>query len=503
MNKKIKVLTWSDGPTVTTGFARVTREVLKSIYSTGKYEITSIGINYHGITPEKPDEQSSQSDIDIYDAYSNYCLVPAGIGKDGDPFGRNLLLDTLEKNDFDILWILQDSFNVVPLVNSIIKLKKQKKFKVIFYFPIDTYAIHDYFLESTKIADAIVVYNDWSNNLVRKMRGKEVGDRLHTIYHAYDPKDFFAIPEKEKKAIRKSFFDGKIDDKDILIMRSDSNQQRKDWFRTLRIVANVAKENPKVKFYANTTINNPDFPIFEMATRAGLTAGINFFYQSQFTKVNNLSQKALNELYNIADIGITTTKGEGCGLFHYEMMAIGKPVLVADNSSHTEAVDASAAIPIYCGRQEDESYDEEFLDILPNDLGVMRPLCSIEDGTEQLKKLIANEDNIIETTTKKALEFMKDKTWKNVGEEWIKLFDQISSKPQPFIFGETDGPKTVKDLVIEKSDNLMKEYSKMIQTSINDARKKWIEKYHFEPPKISYIGKEDESPQKKNNIVIP
>lgn len=509
MDKKIKVLAWSDGPTTTTGFGRVAREVLKSVYSTGKYDITSIGINYFGMTPNRPDKNSSQSDIDIYDAYANYNLIPAKIGSDGDPFGRSLLLEALEKNDFDVLWILQDTFNVVPMVAEINRIKKIKKFKVILYFPIDTHAIHNYFLEATKIADAIVVYNEWSKKLLKDMRGKEISERISAIYHAYDPKDFYTISEKEKDAARKEFFDGKVDKGDILIIRSDSNQQRKDWFRTIRIVANVAKENPRVKFYANTTVNNPDYPIFDMAKRAGLEPGKNFFYLSQFTKVNNLSQKALNDLYNISDIGITTTKGEGCGLFHYEMMALGKPILVADNSSHTEAVDACAAIPIYCGRnRENETYDEEYLDILPNDLGVMRPSCSISDGTDALREIVDKlKDENRTPYERNALKFMKDKTWEKVGEEWIRLFDKVSSKPHPFIFGElpvssNSSIKTVREVVSNKAEDLMKEYTEMLQSGIEDVRKKWMDKYGFEPPKISYIGKEDESP-KKNNLIIP
>ena len=74
MAKKLKLLTWSDGPTSNTGFGRASREILKALYNTGKYDITSISINYFGLTPELP-PHPTQSDKDISDAYHNYYLI--------------------------------------------------------------------------------------------------------------------------------------------------------------------------------------------------------------------------------------------------------------------------------------------------------------------------------------------------------------------------------------------------------------------------------------------
>lgn len=491
MANKLKVLAYSDGPTTTTGFGRVAREVLKSVHSTGKYDITSIGINYFGITPEKPSEDSSSSDKDIYNAYVNYQLIPASAGKGTDPYGRRLFLEALEKSDFDIVWILQDLFNLTDITPSIIELKKKKKFKVILYFPIDTQYVHDYFLDATKMADAVVVYNKWTNKLLTSMRGDELKDRLCTIYHGYNPEDFFPLNSKEMEAERKRIFGNKVTMDDILIVRSDSNQQRKDWFKTLQIVGGVAKSNKRVKFYANTTVNNYDFPLFDLAKRVGLTPGENFIYQSEFTKTNNLTQKDLNVLYNVADLGISTSRGEGCGLFHYEMMAIGKNILISHNSAHEEAIEAEAAIPLYCGKistDPTQEFDSDYLDVLPNDLGMQRPVCSVRSGIESLKSF-CNDFDRNSSLNMKGFAFMKKLTWGKVGLQWIDLFDKVAKQKEPYIHEE------------KVSHSILQEYVARVQNSMDDLNRKWKQEFGIEPPSLNFTGEENE--KKKNNIIIP
>ena len=45
---KRKVLVWADSPTVATGFAQVSRNVLKELYKTGEYKFDMVGINFYG-----------------------------------------------------------------------------------------------------------------------------------------------------------------------------------------------------------------------------------------------------------------------------------------------------------------------------------------------------------------------------------------------------------------------------------------------------------------------
>jgi glycosyltransferase involved in cell wall biosynthesis len=492
--EKIKMLTWSDGPTTSTGFGRVAREVLKALYATGLYDITSMGINFLGTTPPKL-ENPSQSDIDITNAFTNYELIPAKIGKDGDPLGRNLFLEALEKNDWDVVWILQDTFLVAPMTNDIIRIKKQKGFKIVYYFPIDSEDVNPKFLESTRIADVAVVYNDWSKELVETILGEEISGRLYTIYHGSSAQDFFIIDEEKRKEIRKEIFGDTVKEDDILIIRSDSNQQRKDWVKTLQIVGRIAQKNKKVKFYANTDVKSNDFPLVNLARKYGFKPGENFLYNSVFTRGRNLEQSVLNQLYNIADIGISTTRGEGCGLFHYEMMSIGKPLLIADNTAHTEAVNAKAAVGILSGRKLNEKGNQipndDLIDLLPNDLGVLRQVCDVDDGETKLQLMIDNLEQAKQTYGENARDFMADKTWAIIGQKWVELFEKVLKKEDSYIWTPILSSQDASSFYQQ-----MQVFSEMVKISIENARTEFTKRFGVEAPQINYLGNSNEQQKK-------
>ena len=58
---------------------------------------------------------------------------------------------------------------------------------------------------------------------------------------------------------------------------------------------------------------------------------------------NVLSDEAINQLYNAADIGINTSDGEGFGLCQLEHMYVGAPQIVTDVGSYRTFLDDSTA----------------------------------------------------------------------------------------------------------------------------------------------------------------
>ncbi len=95
-----KILCYMDSPTVATGFGTVARNVLENLYKTGKYEIDVYGINYHG----QPHNFS-------------YNIWPAADHQSGDPYGRKKFCHFAVQHDFDILFLIQDTFIVDFLPN--------------------------------------------------------------------------------------------------------------------------------------------------------------------------------------------------------------------------------------------------------------------------------------------------------------------------------------------------------------------------------------------------
>jgi len=102
MEKKTKILMYADAPTCATGFGTVTRNIAEALHKTGKYDIDIFGINYWG------DPFSSKE--------MPYRIWPAGTNAQRDPYGRQKFAQMALQMDFDILFLLQDTFilNFIP-----------------------------------------------------------------------------------------------------------------------------------------------------------------------------------------------------------------------------------------------------------------------------------------------------------------------------------------------------------------------------------------------------
>jgi len=127
---KIKVLLWSDAPIAHTGFGIVCKNIWEPLYQTGKYEINQIAINYHGAFFNTKD--------------CPWQLVPAKLGNPQDPYGTQMFLDSVYKNDYDLIWIINDSFIVAKATEGLKEIfakrrgSNKKIPKVIYYYPVDS-----------------------------------------------------------------------------------------------------------------------------------------------------------------------------------------------------------------------------------------------------------------------------------------------------------------------------------------------------------------------------
>ena len=115
MQKKIKVLAYCDSPTCATGFGTVARNIFEALFKTGRYDIDILGINYWGDPHPLP-----------------YRIWPTGINGHKDPYGRKKVAGMMPQMEYDILFLLQDSFILDFMPQVLPHLKGQgKKFKSI------------------------------------------------------------------------------------------------------------------------------------------------------------------------------------------------------------------------------------------------------------------------------------------------------------------------------------------------------------------------------------
>jgi hypothetical protein len=122
---------------------------------------------------------------------------------------------------------------------------------------------------------------------------------------------------------------------------------------------------------------------------------------------NLLSDEAVNQLYNTADIGINTSDGEGYGLCQLEHMYTGAPQLVTDVGSYRAFLNSEIAefIP-----SNGRSY---FAGGMPH--GFWCPTFSMEsiaDGMESILKQLPEK--------RKSVSSYQFKSWATVCDSWLE-----------------------------------------------------------------------------------
>src|SRR5581483_1135509 len=364
-DKKIRILALCDSPTAATGFAQVSRNILTGLVKTGKYDVDVIGINYYG---------------DYYDRvthpYNIYPAMPQGYA---DMYGRGRLLNAINgseakfglKQGWDIVFTIQDPFVIeglgvdYPFAEQLKVAKELWKrsvppeywFTWIGYFPVDAQVKENWVTRSIALADFPVAYCEWGRNQILKfdkdpfqttfnLALQEAGQkkrailntpslttRMSVIHHGVDVNVFKPISEEEKKEFRKTFFNGEVSEHTYLVVNVSRNQPRKDISRTMAAFAAFKKKVPDSHLYLHCKVQDAGGSIHEMARNFDLVPGKDYTVPMDFNAGIGYPVDYVNKIYNIADLCVTTTLGEGWGFITTEAMATKTPIAAPNITS--------------------------------------------------------------------------------------------------------------------------------------------------------------------------
>ena len=460
--KKIKVLALCDTPTSATGFAQVARNILTGLVNTGKYEIDVIGINYNG---------------DYYDRekypYNIYPAMPQG---QGDIFGRDRLINVLNGNEqkltppWDLVFTIQDPFIVegmglrfafgeqLRLLSEMWRrqLPPLLWFNWIGYFPVDADLKENWVQRGVALPQYTVAYCEWGKSKMLKWDREEfemnfnikleqnstetkrarfalpsLKDRIDVINHGVDIKDFYPLPVEDKKKFRKEFFQGKVKDDTFLIVNVSRNQPRKDITRTIAAFAAFKKIVPNSYLYIHAKANDAGGSIDEMARNFDLRPGDDYALPQNFNPNEGYSLDVVNNIYNAADLCVTTTLGEGWGFITTEAMAVKTPILAPnitsildifnsyDFAEGKETLDESVklrGIPVKAG-----STTSEWVCLGIEDNERIRPLTNVDDMVEKMLWVYRNPAKVNKIVDR-AYEWVKTLSWENIVKQWDDVF---------------------------------------------------------------------------------
>jgi len=413
-NKKIKVLAYCDSPTCATGFGTVSRNIFEALHRTGRYEIDVLGINYWGDPHGFP-----------------YRIWPTGTNAQKDPYGREKVMTMIPQMEYDILFLLQDTFilNFVPRLLE--KLKSAgKTFKSICYFPIDGIPKEDW-IKTVDSADNLVAYSEFGKRMSKE--AFPAVQEMQVIPHGANTTDFKVLPSDEVENFKRMYF-GKHADK-FIITNLNRNQHRKDIPRTIAAFKEFRKEVPKSILYLHMAAQDQGWNLFEVIKSYGFNTNDDIIFPENFGPNQGYPREVVNMIYNASDLVVSTALGEGMGMSWLEAMATKTPVLMPNNTAMTEFITEDR------GYLCDSGTSAALTTVLANDNEVIRPLVDVAD---MANKMVTIYDDYPEALVRaeNAYKWIKQSmNWQgNIGREWVKLFDKV-----------------YKDLMIEKVEGSIKD----------------------------------------------
>lgn len=230
----------------------------------------------------------------------------------------------------DIIVSINDNGILEKQSQIIEKFKASIKEKLIFisYIPIDCYNLPKGFFERI-ICNQIWTMTNFGKNVIEKTGYNGV---IKILPHAIDIESFRKI-EITKKDLRLKWLPERFVDR-FIILNSNKNQTRKRLDITLKIFSEISKIHDNVVLILKTgikpSLNDGGIDLLEEVNKLGDIRGNIIIIDK------SLLLEELNELYNLVDVNINTSIGEGWGIIPCEVALCEIPQLVPNHTSYSE-----------------------------------------------------------------------------------------------------------------------------------------------------------------------
>ena len=342
-----------------------------------------------------------------------------------DIYGNNVVIRSLQEKDYDLLFVMNDTFATSQVAAQIKKIqedkltKNKKTFKIIYYYPIDC-SLQPEWASFIRLADIPVAYTEYGK-IKTKVHNINVND---VIYHGTDVKQFGPLVKETRQKARKELFQIE-DDETFLWGNFNRNSIRKDISKTLLAFKDFKRQVPNSKLYLHMATSDGTFNggveinLLICIRDLNLELGKDVMFPQNYKVGTGVSDKMLNLLMNCCDGGITTATSEGYGLCVPEMMACGTPVVVPNNTSFPEIIgkDRERGYVYQC--KERVVIDSCGYRKIGRTEDIVRSMmnCYKERNTEKQKEMI-----------KRAFDFTRKYSWENiVKQQWIPIFKRARS----------------------------------------------------------------------------
>lgn len=325
--EKIKILGMSDSPIIATGYANQSREIFKRLGQLNNFECYFQGWQQQGMPV---------SDFTMNDEKYNITLLENGFKQ----FGEGKLQAYLDKIQPDILWTLGDLFMLYYMRN--IRLNGTKW---VCYFPSDG--------EPLPLGTNDLLQRAYCPVGMSQFAQKQAVDsgieNCQYIPHGINTNKFrilmnneadknrLKIKWSEKLSKSNNIHINLIGKKIYLIV--GRFQGRKMIGEAFTILSEFFKDKQDVVAIYHGDLEDPagrSLPVIgEMIKEMHMEGKIVF---SGVSLDNSFSDNDMCEMFNLGDLQVSTTSGEGFGITTIESMACGVPSLITDYTTTKELI---------------------------------------------------------------------------------------------------------------------------------------------------------------------
>jgi glycosyltransferase involved in cell wall biosynthesis len=385
----------------TTGYSKVSYNLLKQASTLApRVKLFHFGFQRH---PNAPSHRKIPAGVNVYDAAANEDPKEEG-------FGFNKIHDYLEMVGPDVVMIYNDPLIIYRFLEATKHDRKTATYKLWIYVDQVYQGIAAPLMQSIRDhADRVYCFTEqWKKEFLT------YGDfpDVRVLEHAADNSTFLPLADDARLTLRKNLG---IPANAVVFLNANRNSQRKRLDLTLAGFARLLKTIPNAYLILATNINPQagayyDVPlIFQReATRVGLDPlMLSHLVLVDTSPPNVVGDEGINQLYNVADIGINTSDGEGFGLCQLEHMLTGAPQVVTDVGSYRAFL--TDATTIFIPPKE----DTYFAGAMP--LGGWAPTFSADDVAKALQSAV---ETLPERS--KAVKTYPFKTWTQICDSWLE-----------------------------------------------------------------------------------
>jgi glycosyltransferase involved in cell wall biosynthesis len=313
MSKKPKLL-WVGDVIATTGFARVTHNVLERLKD--KYEIVVLGCNWHG------DPDPLQQIYKIYPASNRF---------QHGAFGEDRIREIVEIERPDVVFTINDCWIINHQYSQIQELHQKYGFKFVGYMPMDSYNWVGCLADTANAWDAVVSYTEFGAHEFIK---GGIQKAISVVPHGVTTGQFKPgnkLEARKKLGLKEDAF---------IVFNGNRNQFRKRIDITIDAFADFAVDKPDAHLYLHMGTKDQGWDVMAVFAREmqkrGLDPNGRIIMTANTPNPPSVSVEMLETIYQAVDVGINTCKGEGWGLVNFEHAACRVAQVVPDHTSCKE-----------------------------------------------------------------------------------------------------------------------------------------------------------------------